>query len=89
MVSGLVRSMVSISTFGMPWRFFFAFSISLATTITVAPAAASTFVVSRPMPALPPVTMTTFPVRLMSFMTSAAVVVALKPEPSGCCNAPW
>jgi hypothetical protein len=80
--------MASSSTFGIPARFFFAFSRSLAGTITVAPAAASTFVVSKPIPAFPPVTMAIFPVRLMPLITSDAVDLTLNPDPTGCCNAP-
>jgi len=86
--TGFIKSISSISTWGIPCRFFFAFSISLAGTITLAPACASILVVSKPIPVLPPVTMAILPVRSMSFITSVEVDVALKPEPIGFCNAP-
>ena len=66
---------------------FFAFSTSRAGTITVAPAPASVFVVSSPMPELPPVTIAIFPRRSMPLITSAAVDDALNPEPTGICRA--
>ncbi|MNT09718.1 hypothetical protein D3C72_1445170 [compost metagenome] len=56
--------------------------------MTVAPAPASVIVVSSPIPVFPPVTIAIFPLRLMPFITSLAVDVALKPEPKGFCNAP-
>ncbi|MNY03980.1 hypothetical protein D3C86_1366290 [compost metagenome] len=62
---GDIKSIATISTFLIPSRFFFAFSISRAGMITVAPAAARTFVVSNPIPVLPPVTIAIFPVRSM------------------------
>ena len=57
--------------------------MSLAGTITVAPAAANTFVVSSPMPVLPPVTSAIFPERSMPVITSLAVDDPLNPEPIG------
>ena len=45
-----IKSITSTCTPAIPARFFFAFSIFLAGTITVAPAAARAFTVSEPIP---------------------------------------
>ncbi|MNT33876.1 hypothetical protein D3C72_1698240 [compost metagenome] len=82
--AGFIMSKTSISTLAIPSRFFRALFTSLAGTITVAPAAASVFVVSKPIPVLPPVTIAILPVRSMPLITSVVVDLALKPEPSGC-----
>ena len=63
-----------------------AFPTSRAGTITRAPAEESARVVSRPIPADPPVTMAVLPRRSWPRMTSAAVEDALKSDLMGACG---
>ena len=62
--------------------------MSLAETITKAPADTNVLVVFKPIPVLPPVTIAIFPVRSISFIISVAVDFALKPLPKAFYQAP-
>src|SRR5690606_31664866 len=83
-----IKSISWISTLAIPCRFFFAFPTSLAGTMTIAPAFASVFTVSNPMPVFPPVTMAIFSENSTSLLTLIDVDVALLRDPIGFCIAP-
>jgi hypothetical protein len=85
-----IKSTSSYSMFPFPFQLFstLTFSLDRTGTITVAPAAASVLVVSKPVPEYPPVTIATFPLMSIPSITSADVERALNPDPSGFCNAP-
>jgi hypothetical protein len=82
---GSSKSILPCSTLGIPLRAWRALSGVRAGTTTVAPASVRARVVSRPIPAYPPVTTTTLPRRSMPASTSRAVVVGPKPECIGVC----
>ena len=83
MDDGSRRSIDSTSTPSIPASPARARALSRATTTTDAPASWRARTVSTPIPAWPPVTMATWPLRSMPSATSAAVEEAPNPEPSG------